>query len=68
MITSLPFATAPQKPNRRWPIDFMTDRLADGRAFRVLTIVDQFSRECPLLGADRSLTGKRVVECLDRLA
>ncbi len=68
MITSLPFATASQKPNRRWPIDFMSDRLADGRAFRVLTIVDQFRRECPLLEADRSLTDKRVVECLDRLA
>jgi putative transposase len=34
----------------------------------VLTIVDQFSRECPLLEVDRSLTGKRVVECLERLA
>lgn len=49
-------------------MDFMSDRLTDGRAFRVLTVVDQFSRECPLQEADRSLTGQRVVECLDRLA
>jgi putative transposase len=56
------------RPNQRWSMDFMSDRLTDGRAFRVLTIVDQFSRECPLLEVDRSLTGKRVVECLERLA
>lgn len=57
-----------ERPYQRWSMDFMSDRLTDGRAFRVLTIVDQFSRECPLLEADRSLTGQRVVECLDRLA
>jgi len=60
--------TGAERPNQRWSMDFMSDRLVDGRAFRVLTIVDQFSRECPLLETDRSLTGKRVVECLDRLA
>jgi len=49
-------------------MDFMSDRLADGRTFRVLTGVDQFSREGPLWEADRSMTGRRVVECLDRLA
>jgi len=65
--TRVPLAGA-ERPNERWSMDFMSDRLADGRAFRVLTVVDQFSRECPLLEADRSLTGKRVVECLDRLA
>jgi putative transposase len=54
--------------NERWSMDFMTDRLEDGRYFRILTIVDQFSRECPLLEAGLSLTGTHVVECLDRLA
>jgi putative transposase len=44
------------------------DRLMDGRAFRVLTIVDHYSRECPLLEAGQSLTGRHVVDCLDRLA
>ena len=38
-----------ERANQRWSMDFMSDRLMDGRAFRVLTIVDQFSRECPLL-------------------
>ena len=63
----VPLAGATQV-NERWSMDFMSDRLADGRAFRILTIVDQFSRECPLLEPGLSLTGRRVVECLDRLA
>jgi len=54
--------------NERWSMDFMSDRLAGGRAFRILTIVDQFSRECPSLEPGFSLTGKQVVQCLDRLA
>ena len=54
----VPLARA-ERPNQRWSMDFMSDRLMDGRAFRVLTIVDQFSRECPLLGAviDRQAGG-----------
>ena len=56
------------KANERWAMDLMADRLADGRAFGVLTIVDQFSRECPLLEVGASLTGRRVVDCLERLA
>ena len=57
-----------ERPNQRWSMDFMSDRLNDGRTFRVLTVVDQCRRECPLLEADRSLTGQRVVEGLERLA
>src|SRR5262249_11180697 len=52
----VPLAGATQV-NERWSMDFMSDRLADGRAFRILTIVDQFSRECPLLEPGLSLTG-----------
>ena len=37
-----------QRPNERWSMDFVTDRLESGRSFRVLTVVDQFSRECPV--------------------
>jgi putative transposase len=37
-----------QKANERWSMDFVTDRLVDGRYFRTLTIVDQYTRECPL--------------------
>jgi putative transposase len=38
-------------------MDFVAARLLDGRWFRVLTVVDQFTRECVLLLADSSLTG-----------
>jgi putative transposase len=58
----------PTAPNQRWSIDFMSARLESGRYFRILTIIDQFSRECPLLWADMSLTGAKVVACLELLA
>jgi putative transposase len=53
--------------NERWSMDFMRDMLDDGRPFRILTVVDTFTRECPLLAADTSLTGKRVAELLDAI-
>lgn len=59
---------APNWVNQRWSMDFITDTLADGRRFRCLTIVDDFSRECPGLYADTSITGASVAEILDRLA
>ena len=52
--------------NERWSMDFVADRLDDGRGFRVLTVVDQFSRECVLLEAALSLTGKSVAAALER--
>ena len=45
-----------QRPNERWSMDFVTDRLESGRSFRVLTVLDQFSRECPLLEPGVSMT------------
>ena len=58
----------PQGPNQRWSLDFVTDSLAWGRRFRVLCIIDDFSREC--LGAivDTSISGHRVARELDRIA
>jgi hypothetical protein len=48
-------------------MDFMLDTLADGRAFRTLNIVDDFSRECLAIEVDRSLSGARVVRVLEHL-
>ncbi len=59
---------APTAANDRWSMDFMRDTFDDGRPFRILTVVDTFTRECPLLAADTSLTGKRVSELLDGIA
>lgn len=52
-------------PNQRWSMDFMRERVADGRWFRILTVVDQFTRECLCLLADQSLTGEKVTQALE---
>ena len=57
----------PQGPNQRWSLDFVSDALASSRKFRVLTVVDDFSRECLALVADNSLSGVRVARELDRV-
>jgi len=57
--------TIPQGANQRWSLDFVSDALADGRRFRVLAIVDDFTRECLALVADTSLSGARVARELD---
>lgn len=49
-------------------MDFMRDTLADGRVFRTLNIVDDYTRECLALEVDTSLPGARVVRVLERLA
>jgi putative transposase len=57
----------PQGPNQRWSLDFLSDAFTDGRRFRILAIVDDFTRECLALVADTSLPGLRVVRELDAL-
>ena len=57
----------PQGPNQRWSLDFLADAFTDGRRFRILAIVDDFTRECLALVADTSLPGLRVVRELDAL-
>jgi putative transposase len=58
----------PQRPNEKWAMDFVHDSTADGRRFRALVVMDEYTRECPVIEVDRSLGGKRVVSVLDRLA
>ncbi len=57
--------TLPQGPNQRWSLDFVSDVLADGRRFRVLVVVDDFTRECLTLVVDTSISGRRVARELD---
>lgn len=57
----------PQGANQRWSLDFLSDALIDSRRFRILAIVDEFSRECLALVADNSLSGLRVARELDRI-
>ena len=58
----------PKAPNQRWSLDFVSDAFDNGRRFRVLTVVDDFTRECLALVVDTSLSGLRVGRELDRIA
>ena len=60
--------TLPQGANQRWSLDFVSDVLADGRRFRVLVVVDDFTRECLALVVDTSISGRRVARELDAIA
>jgi putative transposase len=57
----------PERLNQRWSLDFIADTLSDGRRFRILCVVDDFSRECLACVVDTSLSGVRVVRELERL-
>ena len=57
----------PERLNQLWTMDFVSDQLADGRVFRILVIMDVYSRECLALEVDTSISGKRVARVLDRL-
>ena len=50
--------TIPQDANQRWSLDFVADTLTDGRRFRILCVIDDFSRECLATVADNSLSGE----------
>jgi putative transposase len=63
-----PILLLPTKVNQRWSMDFMGDTLATGRTFRLLNIVDDFSRECVVIDSATSIRGTRVVRVLDELA
>jgi len=53
--------------NESWSMDFGSDALFNGRRFRALTIVDNFSRECLAIEADQGMRGEQVVEVLENL-
>lgn len=58
----------PQGSNQRWSLDFVSDSLVDCRRFRILCVIDDFSRECLATVVDNSISGVRVVRGLDRIA
>ena len=57
----------PEAPNRTWSMDFMADRLSDGRAFRLLNVLDDFNREGLAIDVDFSLPAERVIRSLNRI-
>ena len=59
---------AASQPNKRWSMDFVSDCVSSGTVIRMLTIVDDCTRECPAIEVDTSLGGLRVRRVLDRIA
>ena len=53
--------------NEKWSMDFVAQRLPDGRWIRVLTVIDQYTRECLTLHADTALSGDKVAAALDNV-
>ena len=58
----------PSQVNERWSMDFVADTLLDGRRFRALTVVDNWSRHSQLIEPDFTLTGTKVVAALERVS
>ena len=54
-------------PGECWAMDFVHDNLADGRAIRILTIIDLWDRTCPRLSVGFSQTGQSVIATLNSL-
>ena len=57
----------PTKPNERWAMDFMSDSLWNGRKIKILTVLDEFTKECLATEVDTSISGERVTRILDWL-
>ncbi len=57
----------PLQPDQTWSLDFMSDRLSDGRTFRALNVIDDFNREAQWIEVDTSLPAERFVQVLERL-
>lgn len=57
----------PDGARQRWSLDFVSDAFTDGRRFRILTVIDDFTKENVALIADTSISGMRVTRELDRV-
>jgi transposase InsO family protein len=57
----------PEHPNHVWSYDFVEDRTHDGRKFRMLNVIDEFTRECLAIRVDRKLKGSDVIDVLSDL-
>jgi putative transposase len=57
----------PERANQTWSLDFMSDALSNGRAFRTLNVIDDYNREALWIEVDTSLPAERVVRVLEQL-
>ena len=63
----VPVMDLPKQINERWSMDFVSDQLSNGRRFRILNVVDDYSRELVGQLAEFSISGNRVARFLDQL-
>ena len=54
----------PERPNHVWSYDFVSDRTEDGRRVRILTLIDEYTRECLALPVERRMGSRQVIETL----
>ena len=57
----------PERPNHVWSYDFVESRTHDGRRFRMLNLIDEFTRECLAIRVDRKLNSTDVVDVLSHI-
>ena len=56
------------RPHQYWAMDFMSDALFNGRKIRLLTLIDEYTRNCLAIEVDTSITGLRVTHVLSRVS
>ena len=54
------------KPYQKWSLNFVHDNLSDGRSIRILTAIDEFTRECVAMEVNTSINVNRVINVLER--
>lgn len=57
----------PEHKNHVWSYDFVKDRTSDGRAIRILNVIDEYTRECLAMEVARNITSNNVIFCLSEL-
>ena len=56
----------PERPGQVYAMDFVMDRIVNGRRFKCLTVVDPLTKESPVIGVDYSITGDLCAGCLTK--
>jgi putative transposase len=67
LVRQLKSALQLGSPNQEWSLDFASDVMNAGRSFRILSVIDSFTRECLALEVDTSMGGQRVTRVLERI-
>lgn len=67
LVRSGPSPMRVKAANEQWALDFAADAIATGRAIRILSVIDTFTRECLALEVDTSFASRRVTRVLDQI-